>query len=398
MQKIFLFFTAFISTLIVQAETTASDPTVELGFGAYVASPTVLGIILLGPLIVYSGWVVINNDLKKGAILKSIINRKLVIFYIFTWLVMLLGYFLRGDLERLEGANEIMSTILGAILGFVFERITSETEKEVIDERVRKKITDEDIDGKILITMRTVEASSQRLKAFIEQASGRSNFEKQYPTIQTATEDIANARFHLNELLTSVNSITGTSSIKSTLSLFSFFPANTRLLHYLAVARKRAMDLQQTLSYVRKNKENNDKETTQKLEIFDGVLTVLLSDLTMANNNLTNSFGIIPNSKTPPNKDLFFIKGPNESNESNESNDNQSSKIAHLIDKQSESDFEALSSDINSLIYLIESQFSQEQIQAYNNTQITIFANAMSDHSNAFNRGINKLQELNLKQ
>ena len=223
MQKIFPFFTAFISTLIVQAETTASDPTVELGFGAYVASPTVLGIILLGPLIVFSGWVVINNDLKKGAILKSIINRKLVIFYIFTWLVMLLGYFLRGDLERLEGANEIMSTILGAILGFVFERITSETEKEVIDERVRKKITDEDIDGKILITMRTVEASSQRLKAFIEQASGRSNFEKQYPTIQTATEDIANARFHLNELLTSVNSITGTSSIKSTLSLFSFF-------------------------------------------------------------------------------------------------------------------------------------------------------------------------------
>jgi len=401
-------FIILITVLTAEASAAATDIVSETPWfetmSNTLSSPGIWIVFFLLPPILYAGKLAIDD---KVDIYKEIWNRKLLILYIFLAFIFILGFLLEEDAKKLMGATEIMATIVGAFMQFMYEKVTSKTKEEKLANQAKEQIVNENIGGGLQIALRTVEASSDRLKSLIELLSGKTEFEKKYNIIQIATLDISKSKYQIHQLINKIQDLTTTSKenkndeYKKYQNLFDHFPSNRRLLRYLSVARKRALDVQEKLNLWRISTQDQDQDTQKenKLEIFDGVLEILMSDLTMADNTLVNSYGtIVTTIEDSPLKIALDKELPDSSDSSDSyqfivSNSNKFS----LIDKQSESDFEALAADIASISNLIRSQFQDKVLSVYKNNAIEVvtFGNEMSDHADAFDRGIERLQHLN---
>ncbi len=177
-------FIILITVLSAEASAAATDIVSETPWfetmSNTLSSPGIWIVFFLLPPILYAGKLAIDDKID---IYKEIWNRKLLILYIFLAFIFILGFLLEEDAKKLMGATEIMATIVGAFMQFMYEKVTSKTKEAALADEAKEQIINEDIGGGLQIALRTVEASSNRLKSFIEQLSGKTEFEKKYNII-----------------------------------------------------------------------------------------------------------------------------------------------------------------------------------------------------------------------
>ena len=168
-KTIFLINLLLVSSAVFAAEDQSND----LMFG--ILSLTQMGLFIFTPPIIYLIAKAINDDLSKPS---DIWNINLLVLYIFMAFILLLGFLLGEDVDKILGATEIMATMVGALMGFIYDKVTSSTKEEILANQAKALIVAKDVDGKLTISLRTIEASAVRLKSFIEQLSGKEDFEK----------------------------------------------------------------------------------------------------------------------------------------------------------------------------------------------------------------------------